>query len=184
MNGPMTGGELAVETLVSLGVRHIFGVPGGQTLAITDAMIDRDDIDFITARHEGAAAVMADAYGRLTKTPGVCLATTGPGATNLLTGVGGAFRDSSPMLVITGNNNAENIEKDDAQAANHVEIFRPLTKWSRFVTHGSSIRQAIEEGYINAMPRSQRRRSSSRGADRRTSRRSRPTPAHPWRRAG
>lgn len=151
MNGPMTGGELAVETLVSLGVRHIFGVPGGQTLAITDAMIDRDDIDFITARHEGAAAVMADAYGRLTKTPGVCLATTGPGATNLLTGVGGAFRDSSPMLVITGNNNAENIEKDDAQAANHVEIFRPLTKWSRFVTHGSSIRQAIEEGYINAM---------------------------------
>lgn len=146
-----TGGELVVETLVSLGVRHIFGIPGGQTLAITDAILDRSDIEFITARHEGAAAVMADAYGRLTRTPGVCLATTGPGATNLLTGVGGAFRDSSPVLVITCNNNAENIEKDDAQAANHVEIFRPLTKWSRFVTHGSSIRQAIEEGYVNAV---------------------------------
>jgi len=146
-----TGGELVVEVLVSLGIRHVFGVPGGQTLAITDAMLDRDDIQFVTARHEGAAAVMADAYGRLTGTPGVCLATTGPGATNLLTGVGGAYRDSSPVIVITCNNNAENIEKDDAQAANHVEIFRSLTKWSRLVTHGSSIRQAMEEGYINAM---------------------------------
>jgi acetolactate synthase-1/2/3 large subunit len=151
MTGEITGGELVVRMLESLGVRHVFGVPGGQTLAITDAIIDSSQIDFVTARHENAAAVMADAYGRLTATPGVCIATTGPGATNLLTGVGGAFRDSSPALVITCNNNGENINKDDAQNADHVQLFRPLTKYSRLVAHGSSIKQAMEEAYINAM---------------------------------
>src|SRR5215472_13314485 len=94
----VTGGELVVDTLRALGVREVFGIPGGQTLAITDAILDRSDIDFVTTRHEGAAACMADAVGRLTGRPGVCLATTGPGATNLITGVGGALRDSSPVL--------------------------------------------------------------------------------------
>ncbi|MFC5831156.1 thiamine pyrophosphate-binding protein [Nonomuraea insulae] len=151
MADKITGGELVVRLLVSLGVRHVFGVPGGQTLAITDAIIDTPEVDFVTARHEGAAAVMADAYGRLTGTPGVCLATTGPGATNLLTGVGGALRDSSPVLVITCNNNGENIDRDDAQGADHVSLFRPLVKHGRLVAHASSIGQAIEEGYVRAM---------------------------------
>lgn len=151
MTNETTGGALVVRLLESLGVRHVFGVPGGQTLAITDAIIDSEQIEFVTARHEGAAAVMADAYGRLTGTPGVCLATTGPGATNLITGVGGALRDSSPCLVITCNNNGENIHKDDAQNADHVELFKPLTKYSRLVAHGTSIVQAVQEAYINAM---------------------------------
>ncbi|MFB9836934.1 thiamine pyrophosphate-binding protein, partial [Actinoallomurus acaciae] len=99
MTEKITGGELVVRTLAALGVDRVFGVPGGQTLAITDAIIDHPGIEFVTARHEGAAAVMADAHGRLTGRPGVCLATTGPGATNLLTGVGGALRDSSPALI-------------------------------------------------------------------------------------
>jgi len=151
MTEQMTGGQLVVRMLESLGVRHVFGVPGGQTLAITDAIIDSPLIDFVTARHENAAAVMADAYGRLTGTPGVCISTTGPGATNLLTGVGGAFRDSSPCLVLTCNNNGENIHKDDAQNADHVELFKPLTKYSRLVAHASSLVQAMEEAYVNAM---------------------------------
>jgi acetolactate synthase-1/2/3 large subunit len=151
MADTITGGQLVVRILASLGVRHVFGVPGGQTLAITDAIRGTPEISFVTARHEGAAAVMADAYGRLTGAPGVCLATTGPGATNLLTGVGGAFRDSSPCIVITCNNNGENIHKDDAQNADHVQIFRSLTKYSRLVAHGASIRQAIEEAFVNAM---------------------------------
>ncbi|MBO0875056.1 MAG: thiamine pyrophosphate-binding protein, partial [Pseudonocardia sp.] len=146
-----TGGELVVRQLESLGVRHVFGVPGGQTLAITDAILDSSEIEFVTARHEGAAAVMADAYGRLTRTPGVCLATAGPGATNLLTGVGGALRDSSPVLVLTCNNNAENVDKDDAQNADHVALFRPLTKHSRLVSRPSGIVQALEEAYLRAM---------------------------------
>lgn len=151
MSTGMTGGQLVVDMLKSFGATHVFGVPGGQTLAITDAILGTPGIEFVTTRHEGAAAVMADAYGRLTGTPGVCLATTGPGATNLMTGVGGAFRDSSPSLIITCNNNAENIHKDDAQNADHVELFKPLTKFSRLVAHGSSIEQAMEEAFVCAM---------------------------------
>ena len=150
MNKERTGGEIVVGMLESLGVRHIFGVPGGQTLGIMDALIG-SKIEFITARHENAAAVMADAYGRLTGQPGVCIATTGPGATNLMTGVAGSLRDSSPTLILTCNNRGENINKDDAQNADHVELFKPITKYSRLVAHRSAIKQAIEEAYINAM---------------------------------
>ncbi|ASW55478.1 thiamine pyrophosphate-binding protein [Plantactinospora sp. KBS50] len=151
MNSNKTGGRLVVEMLRSLGVEYVFGVVGGQTLAITDAIIDTDGIEFVHTRHEGAAAVMADAYGRLTGRPAACIATTGPGATNLLTGVGGALRDSSPAFVLTCNNNGENIHKDDAQNADHVELLKPLTKFSRLVAHASGIKQAMEEAYINAV---------------------------------
>lgn len=146
-----TGGQLVVDLLRSFGVEYVFGVVGGQTLAISDAIIDTPGIELIHTRHEGAAAVMADAYGRLTGKPAACLATTGPGATNLLTGVGGAFRDSSPAFILTCNNNGENIHKDDAQNADHVELFKPLTKYSRLVAHASSLKQAMEEAYINAV---------------------------------
>ena len=151
MTKQITGGQLVVQMLESLGITRVFGVVGGQTLAITDAIIDSPSVEFIHTRHENAAAVMADAYGRLTGRPAVAIATTGPGATNLLTGVGGAFRDSSPAFIITCNNNGENIHKDDAQNADHVEIFKPFTKYSRLVAHASSIKQAMEEAYVNAM---------------------------------
>ncbi|MEJ1922749.1 thiamine pyrophosphate-binding protein [Microbacterium sp. KHB019] len=151
MTTAKTGGQLVVDYLRSFGVEYVFGVVGGQTLAITDAIIDTPGIEFIHTRHEGAAAVMADAYGRLTGRPAACIATTGPGATNLLTGVGGAFRDSSPAFILTCNNNGENIHKDDAQNADHVELFAPLTKFSRLVAHATSIKQAMEEAYVNAM---------------------------------
>ncbi|WP_150463187.1 thiamine pyrophosphate-binding protein [Nesterenkonia ebinurensis] len=146
-----TGGQLVVDMLRSLGVEYVYGVVGGQTLAITDAIIDAPDIEFIHTRHENAAAVMMDAYGRLTGKPAACISTTGPGATNLITGVGGAYRDSSPGFVITCNNNGENIHKDDAQNADHVELIKPLVKYSRLVAHASSIKQAMEEAYINAV---------------------------------
>ena len=151
MTEPRTGGSIVVDLLRSFGVTHVFGVVGGQTLAITDAIIDAPDIEMVHTRHEGAAAVMADAYGRLTGRPAACIATTGPGATNLITGVGGAYRDSSPCFVLTCNNNGENIHKDDAQNADHVELFKPLTKYSRLVAHASSLKQAMEEAYINAV---------------------------------
>src|SRR5215207_5016557 len=82
MSTSKTGGQLVVELLRSFGVEYVFGVVGGQTLAITDAIIDTPGIELIHTRHEGAAAVMADAYGRLTGRPAACIATTGPGATN------------------------------------------------------------------------------------------------------
>ena len=145
-----TGGQIVVDALRALGVRHVFGVPGGQTLAITNAMIDRDDIRFIATRHENTAACAADAIGRLTGRPGVCLATTGPGATNLLTGVGGAFRDSSPVIILTCNNNLRDMGHDDAQAADHVDVFRSLTKLATLVADPAAIPQALEEAYIVA----------------------------------
>jgi acetolactate synthase-1/2/3 large subunit len=146
----LTGGQLVVETLRALGVGTVFGVPGGQTLAITDAILDAPDMRFVTARHEGAAACMADAVGRMTGRPGVCLATTGPGATNLLTGIGGAFRDSSPVIAITCNNRLADLDRDDAQAADHVAIFRPLVKWAKLVSHPATIVQVLQEAYLRA----------------------------------
>lgn len=151
MSTSRTGGQVVVDMLTSLGVEYVFGVVGGQTLAITDAIIDTPGIQLVHTRHENAAAVMMDAYGRLTGRPAACISTTGPGATNLLTGVGGAYRDSSPGFVITCNNNGENIHKDDAQNADHVELIKPLVKYSRLVAHGSSIKQAMEEAYVNAL---------------------------------
>jgi acetolactate synthase-1/2/3 large subunit len=151
MAAPKTGGQLVVDLLRSFGVEYVFGVVGGQTLAISDAIIDTPGIEMIHTRHENAAAVMMDAYGRLTGRPAACISTTGPGATNLITGVGGAYRDSSPGFVLTCNNNGENIHKDDAQNADHVELFKPLVKYSRLVAHSSSLKQAMEEAYINAM---------------------------------
>jgi acetolactate synthase I/II/III large subunit len=145
-----TGGRLVVESLRALGVRFMFGVPGGQTLAITDAVRDANDIRFVTTRHEGAAACMADAIGRLTGSPGVCIATTGPGATNLLTGIGGAFRDSSPVIAITCNNRLADLDRDDAQGADHIAIFRSLVKWAKLVVDVKTIPQVIEEAFIRA----------------------------------
>jgi acetolactate synthase-1/2/3 large subunit len=146
----VTGGQLVVDTLRAIGVRHVFGVPGGQTLSIMDAIFDQSDMRFVPTRHEGAAACMADAVGRLTHEVGVCLATTGPGATNLLTGVGGALKDSSPVLVITCNNRIGDLGRDDAQAADHVALFRPLTKWATLVADPVSIPRVIHEAAIRA----------------------------------
>lgn len=146
----VTGGQIVVESLLALGIRFVFGVPGGQTLAITNALRDANPIRFVTARHEGAAACMADAIGRLTASPGVCMATTGPGATNMITGIGGAFRDSSPVIAIACNNRLASLDKDDAQAADHIAIFRPLVKWAKLVVDAQSIPQAIAEAYIRA----------------------------------
>lgn len=146
----MTGGALVVRLLKAMGTRTVFGVPGGQTLAITDAILNEADMRFVTVRHEGAAASMADAYGRLTGEPGVCLATTGPGATNMLTGIGGAYRDSSPVIAITCNNRLGDLDRDDAQGADHVSIYRSLVKWAKLVSTPASIPQAVEEAYLRA----------------------------------
>ena len=146
----ITGGDVVVACLSALGVRFVFGVPGGQTLAITDGILRTKGMRFITARHEGAAACMADAIGRMTRQPGVCLATTGPGATNMITGIGGAFRDSSPVIAITCNNRLADLDRDDAQAADHVALFRPLVKWAKLVVDGRTIPQVMEEAYLQA----------------------------------
>ncbi|MFC7397834.1 thiamine pyrophosphate-binding protein [Chelatococcus sp. GCM10030263] len=145
--GKISAARAVVQCLKLEGVEFIFGVPGGQTLSIMDALFDEPGIRFITTRDERAAAHMADGYGRLTGKPGVCLATTGPGATNLITAVGGAHRDSSPVVVITCNNRRRHIGQDDNQDADHVTLFRQFTKLARFVPDSEGIPQAVREAF-------------------------------------
>lgn len=147
----LKGGAAVVDCLKRERIEYVFGVPGGQNLAIMDALYDTREIRFITAHDERSAACMADGYARLTGRPGVCLVTTGPGATNLLTGVGGAFRDSSPVLLITANNRGNDLNRDDAQEADHVALLQSLTKWSMLVTTAKRIPHAMREAFRRAL---------------------------------
>src|SRR4051812_37816459 len=96
-----SGARLAVEALEREGVTHVFGYPGGAIMPLYDALTG-SKLRHILVRHEQAAALAADAYGRVTGRPGVCIATSGPGATNLVTGIANAFMDSAPLVAITG----------------------------------------------------------------------------------
>ncbi len=147
----ISGARAVVECLKAEGVRFVFGVPGGQTLSLMDVLYETPEIRFITTRDERGAAHMADAYGRVTGTPGVCLATTGPGATNLITGIGGAMRDSSPVIVLTVNNRRRDIGYDDSQDADHVALFQSLTKWSVLVSAPERIPHAMREAFRRAL---------------------------------
>ena len=98
----MNVAQLLVKCLENEGVSHVFGIPGEETLALNAALSESDKITFVLTRHEQGAAFMADVYGRLSSYPGVCLATLGPGATNLITGVADAHIDRAPLVAITG----------------------------------------------------------------------------------
>ena len=146
------GGQAVVACLKAERVEYVFGVPGGQNLAVMDALYDGSGAPrFITAHDERSAACMADGYARASGRPGVCLVTTGPGMTNLLTGVGGAFRDSSPVVLLTANNRGRDLGRDDAQEANHVDLLRSLTKWSLLVTDVDRIPEAMREAFRRAL---------------------------------
>lgn len=151
MANRLTGAGAFVECLKAEGVEFIFGVPGGQTLAIMNVLFDTPEIRFVTARHECAAAHMADAYGRATGRPGVALATAGPGATNMITAVGGALRDSSPAVIVTCNNRRRHIGTDDNQDADHVALFQQFTKNSRFVPDAEAVPHAVREAFRIAL---------------------------------
>ena len=143
------GGELVVKLLEEFGTRVVFGVPGGQTLYVTDPLLDTD-IRFIHTRHENGAAAAADGWGRLTGEPGVCLATTGPGATNLITAIGGAFRDSSPMIALVFQNRLPDAGKGDAQESDHELLFQSICKKYIPVRDAGAIQWAMREAYRTA----------------------------------
>jgi thiamine pyrophosphate-dependent acetolactate synthase large subunit-like protein len=98
-----TGGQLVVDALLAHGARRLFGVPGESYLPILDALFDvRSQLEMVTCRHEHGASMMAEAHGKLTGEPGICLVTRGPGACNAAIGVHTAFQDSTPMLLLVG----------------------------------------------------------------------------------
>ncbi|HXD97144.1 MAG TPA: acetolactate synthase large subunit [Candidatus Acidoferrum sp.] len=145
----MTGAELLVRCLEREGVRYVFGVPGEETLDVNDALA-RSSITFVPVRHEQAAAFMADVWGRLTGEAGVCLATLGPGATNLATGLADANLDRAPAVAITGQLARDLLHKESHQYVDIVDVFRPFTKWNARVETGAVVAEAVRKAFKRA----------------------------------
>lgn len=142
----MKAAELMIKCLEREGVEYIFGVPGEENLDIMDALRD-SSIEFIVTRHETNAAFMAGTYGRLTGKPGVCLATLGPGATNLLTGVANSNMDHSPVVAITGQAGLDRQHKISHQYYDLVSIFEPVTKWNTQVKKAEIIPEVVRKAF-------------------------------------
>src|SRR5262249_21571290 len=138
--------DLLVQCLSNEDVRHVFGLPGEEIMDILDSLAG-SRIAFIPTRHEQGAAFMADAYGRLTGRAGVCLATLGPGATNLATGIGDANLDRAPLVAITGQAARDRIHKESHQHVDIVEHLRPLTKWNARVETPAVIPEVIRKAF-------------------------------------
>ena len=145
----MTAAELFVKCLEAEGVDLIFGLPGEENLDLLDAL-SRSTIRFVSVRHEQGAAFMADVYGRVTGRAGVCLATLGPGATNLATGIADANLDHAPLVAITGQAGLERVHKESHQYVNIVEAFGPLTKWNTRVERASAIPEIVHHAFKTA----------------------------------
>jgi acetolactate synthase I/II/III large subunit len=123
-----TGAQILVDALIQEGVKVVFGYPGGVVIPIFDVLYDTKELTFILTRHEQAAAHAADGYARATGDVGVCIATSGPGATNLVTGIATAYLDSIPMVAISGQVASPLLGTDAFQEADVVGITRPVTK--------------------------------------------------------
>ncbi|MDP2128375.1 MAG: thiamine pyrophosphate-binding protein, partial [Pseudohongiella sp.] len=121
----LSGGEMLIRALHDEGVELLFGYPGGAALHIYDAIFNQDKVEHILVRHEQAATHAADGYARATGKPGVVLVTSGPGATNAVTGIATAFMDSIPMVVISGQVDSSLIGSDAFQETDMVGISRP-----------------------------------------------------------
>ena len=142
----MKASDLIVQCLEHEEVRYVFGLPGEEILDILDSLLD-SRITFVPTRHEQGAAFMADAYGRLTGRPGVCLSTLGPGATNLATGVADANLDRAPLVAITGQAGPDRIHKESHQRVDIVEHLRPLTKWNTRAETAAVIPEVIRKAF-------------------------------------
>lgn len=140
----MKASDLFVKCLEAEGITRIYGVPGEENADIM-LSLESSNIEFILTRHEQGAAFMAATHGRLTGEVGVCLGTLGPGATNLLTGVGDGNMDRAPMLVITGQGAVTRQHKESHQVMNVVEMYRPVTKWAQSINHPDNIPEIIRK---------------------------------------
>ena len=125
-----TAADLVVECLEAEGCEFVFSVPGEETLDILEALSRNGTIRHITTRHEQGAAFMADVYGRLTGRAAVAMATLGPGATNLLTGIADAYLDRAPVVAITGQASSDKLHKEAHQVVDIVQMFAPVSKWN------------------------------------------------------
>ncbi|MDR4890408.1 acetolactate synthase large subunit [Fredinandcohnia sp. QZ13] len=146
----MKATDLLIDCLENEGVEYVFGIMGKETLDLMDSLSKSKQITYINVRHEQGAAFMADVYGRLSKKVGVCLATLGPGATNLITGIASATLDHSPVVAITGQAGFERQHKESHQYLDIVEMFEPATKWSVQIKDSKTIPKIIRRGFREA----------------------------------
>jgi acetolactate synthase-1/2/3 large subunit len=152
-----TAAQLLVECLAAEGCEYVFSVPGEETMDVLDALgavasAARDDGQsagprHVTTRHEQGAAFMADVYGRLTGKASVAMATLGPGATNLITGVADAFLDRAPMVAITGQASSDNLHKEAHQVVDIVRMIEPVTKWNTRVQRPEAIPEIVRKAF-------------------------------------
>jgi acetolactate synthase-1/2/3 large subunit len=142
----MRAAELFVRCLENEGVEYIFGIPGEENLDVMDALLE-SPIRFVTVRHEQGAAFMADVYGRLTGRPGVCLATLGPGATNLITGVADANMDRAPLIAIAGQGSTHRLHKESHQILDLVKLFEPISKYATRLREPEIIPEVVRKAF-------------------------------------
>lgn len=145
------GGQLLVSSLVALGASKAFGVPGESYLAVLDALHDTPgQLDFILCRNEGGAAFMASAYGKLTGTPGICMVTRGPGATNASIGVHTAMQDSSPMILFVGQVGTDMKGREAFQELDYRAVFGTMAKWAVEIDRVERIPEILARAWVTA----------------------------------
>jgi len=147
----MTGAQAVVQSLIEEGAKLMFGYPGGAIMPVYDALYDFEDkIEHVLTRHEQGAAHAAQGYARATGKVGVCMATSGPGATNLITGIADAQIDSTPLVCITGQVASHLLGTDAFQETDVIGISMPVTKWNFQVTKAEEIPMAIAKAFYIA----------------------------------
>ena len=147
----LTGAQIIVECLKEQGVDTVFGYPGGAILNVYDALYEyKDEITHVLTSHEQGAAHAADGYARATGKVGVCMATSGPGATNLVTGIATAFMDSVPVVAITANVGKSLLGKDSFQEVDIAGIVMPVTKHSYIVKDVTKLADTIRKAFLIA----------------------------------
>ena len=146
----MKGSDLLVQSLVDAGVKYVFGMSGHATLPVLDSICGETGIRFILAKHEQTLASMADGYARVTREPGVCVTHSGPSSANLLVAMGSAFRDSSPVIAITCNEEQSRLDRDVMNGWDQLTPFRSVTKWSVQVRSARDIPRIMRSAFTRA----------------------------------
>lgn len=142
----MKASDLLLKCFEAQGVKMMYGVPGEENADVMISLLD-SPIDFIATRHEQTAAFMAEMHGRLTGIPGVCMATLGPGATNLLTGVAQADMDNAPLVALIGQAETDRLHKESHQNMDSVSMYKSVTKWATTIREADSIPEVVEKAF-------------------------------------
>lgn len=144
--------DVLVECMLNQGVSRVFGIPGESYLSVLDALVDvQEQIKFVTARHEGGASFMAEAYGKLTGQAGVCFVTRGPGATNASIGVHTAMQNSSPMVLFIGQIGREMTDREAFQEVDYRQFFGPIAKWVTQIDDPNRVPELVGRAFSVAL---------------------------------